>query len=58
MPIYEYNCQKCGSQFEKLLKAGSGDEIACPDCGSDRVEKVLSSFATGTAAPQACYSGG
>lgn len=34
MPIYEYNCEKCGKTFEKLIRASDGDKkIECPDCG-------------------------
>ena len=58
MPIYEYRCLKCGNRFEKLLKSGNVDEIACTECGSAQVEKVLSVFGTGSSTTPACTSGG
>ena len=42
MPIYEYWCRECKTQFEKLRAMGSNDrEIACPRCGSP-VKRMLS----------------
>lgn len=40
MPIYEYQCQKCGKQFEQLV---FGDESPnCPKCDSPKVGKLMS----------------
>jgi putative FmdB family regulatory protein len=47
MPIHEYACQDCGTQFEKLVRAG--DQPECPRCHSVALEKKLSVFATSTA---------
>ena len=45
MPIYEYNCKKCGKKFEKLVKISEGNiKVECPDCGSGDVKKVFSVF--------------
>lgn len=44
MPLYEYVCEDCRSPFEKLV-ARWGDAVQCPGCGSDSVEKQLSTFA-------------
>jgi len=44
MPIYEYNCKKCGSDFELLVMGGS-EKIACEHCGSTSVKKKFSTFA-------------
>jgi putative FmdB family regulatory protein len=30
MPIYEYACQKCGHEFEYLLRGG--ESPVCPEC--------------------------
>jgi putative FmdB family regulatory protein len=49
MPIYEYVCMKCEGHFEELVSLGGGDPH-CPDCDSDNVRKLLSSFAA-TAPP-------
>ena len=40
MPIYEYTCQECGSEFEHLHR--SGEEAACPSCGQTRLTKRFS----------------
>jgi putative FmdB family regulatory protein len=46
MPIYEYNCKKCDSKFEKLVKnAANADDVACPSCGSKDTARALSVFA-------------
>jgi len=44
MPIYEYACNKCGHQFETLVRSGSTPD--CPTCNSTSLEKKLSVFAT------------
>ena len=49
MPIYEYACQGCGSQFEAIVR--SSDTPQCPECSSEELEKLLSVFAVGSAAP-------
>jgi putative FmdB family regulatory protein len=33
MPIYEYKCQSCGLQEEKLEGLSAPDTHACPGCG-------------------------
>ena len=48
MPIFEYQCRKCGRRFEQLVRTGS--RPACPDCGSHGLDKQVSSFSVGTAA--------
>ena len=46
MPIYEYNCKKCESKFEKLVKnAAAAEGVMCPECGSKDTAKALSVFA-------------
>jgi putative FmdB family regulatory protein len=45
MPIYEFKCIGCGHVFE-LLQLKKDDEksgMKCPKCGSQEVERVLSS---------------
>lgn len=41
MPIYEFKCGKCGSQFEDLVSPGT-DGIPCPQCQSDNVYRLIS----------------
>ena len=42
MPIYEYRCQACNSEFEALV-LGS-EKPCCPDCSSDKVDRKMSTF--------------
>ncbi|MCS7151584.1 MAG: zinc ribbon domain-containing protein [Endomicrobia bacterium] len=46
MPVYEYICKKCNTEFELLLF--SGEEPVCPKCGSKELLKKISlvSFCT------------
>jgi putative FmdB family regulatory protein len=41
MPLYEYQCQKCGHRFEKIQKFSDPTIKKCPECGG-RVEQLLS----------------
>lgn len=43
MPIYEFTCENCGSEFEELV-FGSSNEISCPSCGDKKVKKKVSVF--------------
>jgi putative FmdB family regulatory protein len=42
MPIYEYECQRCGHIFELFQAMNSDPPRGCSDCGG-RVERILSS---------------
>ena len=44
MPIFEYQCTECGREFEELVSSSEA-KIACPNCGTDKVNRKLSSFA-------------
>jgi putative FmdB family regulatory protein len=44
MPIFEFKCLKCESEFEKLVFGSSENGITCPECSSAEVEKLYSSF--------------
>ena len=45
MPIYEYRCLACQRTFEALRKAGDAPLSECRFCGSNKIEKLVSSFA-------------
>ena len=48
MPLYDYVCYECGNTFEKLRRISDDDrEVRCLECGSERIERMLSTFATG-----------
>jgi putative FmdB family regulatory protein len=40
MPIYEFACEKCHSEFELLMRGN--EQAQCPECGSTEIEKQFS----------------
>lgn len=40
MPIYEFICQECGHEFEKILSF-SAAAPACVNCGAGQVERQM-----------------
>jgi putative FmdB family regulatory protein len=40
VPIYEYECKKCGHRFERIQKFSEKPVTRCPDCGG-KVEQLL-----------------
>ncbi len=51
MPIYEYQCSSCSATFSRLQYVDStAENIRCPSCDSDQVERLLSVFASGGSA--------
>jgi len=62
MPIYEFHCGKCERDSEILVRSSDWKGAACPHCGSKKLSKKFSTFASahaggGSAAPS-CDSGG
>ena len=52
MPLYEYRCKKCGKQFERLRRMQDADrEQECPECLSQEIERLVSTFAAGGCSP-------
>ena len=41
MPLYEYQCEKCGHRFEKIQKFSDKMVKKCPECGG-KVEQLIS----------------
>jgi putative FmdB family regulatory protein len=41
VPLYEYECEKCGKHFEKIEKVQGPHLKKCPSCGG-RVERLIS----------------
>jgi len=41
MPLYEYQCKKCGHRFEKIQKFSDKMIRKCPECGGP-VEQLVS----------------
>ena len=42
MPIYEYQCEKCGHQFDALQKISEKPLKKCPECGKMALTKLVS----------------
>ncbi len=46
MPIYEFNCTRCQERFEEILRSvAQAEEVVCPECGSEKVDRLPSGFA-------------
>ena len=41
MPLYEYECKKCGHRFERIQRFSDPLVKKCPECGG-KVEQVIS----------------
>ncbi len=44
MPLFEYQCKKCGNRFEELVSSSDAKAPRCPKCNSARTERQLSVF--------------
>ena len=49
MPIYEFHCEKCEGDSEILVRSSDWKGTKCPHCGSTKLEKKLSVFASANA---------
>ncbi|HMC05912.1 MAG TPA: zinc ribbon domain-containing protein [Solirubrobacterales bacterium] len=41
MPLYEFECGRCGSRFEELVAAGT-QAAGCRSCGAEGARRVYS----------------
>jgi putative FmdB family regulatory protein len=48
MPIYEYECAKCGDRVEALIRNEKDVPVKCARCGG-KLHKALSSFSVSMA---------
>ncbi len=47
MPLYEYQCNECGKEFEKMVRFSEADHSPeCPSCHGQDTRKKISSFAS------------
>ncbi len=58
MPIYEFECKKCGKKFERLIFPSDDKNPGCPECNHEDVQKIMSSGCKVTLKVPAGYSGG
>ena len=45
MPIYEFECAKCGARFEEIVPVGAS--APCPQCKSSEVQRRYSAISEG-----------
>ena len=41
MPIYEYQCQSCGHQFDVIQKVSDEKLTICPKCNEKKLKNLL-----------------
>jgi putative FmdB family regulatory protein len=41
MPIYAFECDACGHQFDRLQRLSDPDPTDCPQCGAAQVRRQL-----------------
>jgi putative FmdB family regulatory protein len=61
MPIYEFHCGACKKDSEILVRSSDWKGTKCPYCGSTKLDKKLSVFASsgaGNDSGPSCDSGG
>jgi len=46
MPLYEFHCSDCEKDSEVLVRSTDWKGTNCPHCGSKKIEKKLSVFAS------------
>jgi putative FmdB family regulatory protein len=46
MPIYEFHCEKCEHDSEILVRSSDWKGAECPHCGSKKLSKKFSEFAS------------
>ena len=46
MPTYDYQCESCGKEFSRTetMAESAAKPVNCPECDSDKVERVFSEF--------------
>ncbi|MEO5328215.1 MAG: zinc ribbon domain-containing protein [Magnetococcus sp. THC-1_WYH] len=42
MPLYDYKCDACKTQFEQEHSMSAPPVTTCPHCGQEKVRKILS----------------
>jgi len=58
MPIYEFHCEKCGKDSEVLVRSTDWKSSECPHCGSKKLAKKFSTFASAGGAEPSGKTGG
>jgi putative FmdB family regulatory protein len=50
MPMYDYKCLDCGKESLVVLtlKQHESNKVACPKCGSNKMQQLYTSFVAHT----------
>jgi putative FmdB family regulatory protein len=46
MPVYDYRCGTCKTEFDEYLSTSTAPAPPCPSCGGSDVDRQWSSFGT------------
>ncbi len=58
MPLYEYECPKCGQKLElRRSMADSDFDIKCPECGKGILKRIISLFSSSSSGDSCAPSG-
>lgn len=57
MPLYEFACRKCNTDFEKIVPAIQRDSVSCPQCGNEQTLRKISLAAPAQVAVKASGAG-
>jgi len=57
MPIYEFHCEQCTRDSEILVRSSDWKGTECPHCGSKKLSKKFSVFASANAGGNETPSG-
>jgi putative FmdB family regulatory protein len=44
MPLYEFQCLGCKTEFEELVR-NAEEKVECPKCGKSKVKRLMSKVA-------------
>jgi len=59
MPVYEYQCESCDHRYTLLARAKDSEELpTCPQCGDEKVRKLISSVSVVRSASRKEEDGG
>lgn len=57
MPMYNFQCEKCGKRFEEIVAYDRRGEVRCPECSGD-ARVLVSAFAVRGAGSRAAPATG
>ncbi len=46
MPTYDFRCQECDHKFTVMVSISEKDQVKCPNCGSEKVQQLMTGFFT------------